>query len=1309
MLGKERGMVGEALSSREAWMSYLASVLVLTAFLAVCAPAGAAPTQFGSPGEGSGQMLHPKGIAVDDQAGEAFVADSGNARADAWTESGVFRLAWGEGVADGAEVFEMCEIACEAGLGGTIAGGFGENPAGVAVDNSLGVAHGDVYIVDRSNHRIEQFAQTGEFLAAFGGEVNETKDGELGASQAEKNVCTAESGDTCKAGVPGHGQGAFEELSGAIAVDSNGTVYVGDRERVQELSPAGTFEGEMTLPSETGAVEALAVDSSKGFYVTYGTPPGGVNGVHKFEFCPGVCIPTESGAPRDGGGDRELDLAVGPANELLVYDVESARVLAFAPEGQQTLSMGEGEVEGVGGGGIVFNSSSNTVYVLHPSGFVRILPAPSAGPIVEDEQAEVETTSATATALVNPEGPEATTYQVDYGLTTAYGAQTEVTSVGAGEPFEAQHVIAEIQGLRPETTYHFRFVVTNAASETTIGPDATLTTLPAVSIGVESVEQITATSARLVASLNPHGIAASYRFEYGTSTEYGNALPVGDGHTGAWTGNEAVSVNGENLSPHTTYHYRLVAENALGADVGPDQEFTTSSVEPRVLLDGRAWEQVSPPDKHGVALEGITAEGGLIEAAADGSAITYIAHAPITDAPAGNRSVAVSQELARHLQSGWTTEDINPPNEEVVGLRVGTPAQYLFFSEDLSAGVVFPEAKTPLSPSASERTIYSREADGEYLPLVFPGNVPEGTRFGGEEPQPGQLLGVMQFVGASKDAKHIVLASPAALVPGLTAGNDANLFEWTEGKLELVSVLPDGHATSEDNAAAALGSGNEIVRGAVSEDGGRIFFTSENHLFVRDRALGETLQVDVQQAGARGGHSNPVFEEATPSGNKVFFTDEAKLTRGSAATQSQSDLYMCEVTVVNGKMSCSLRDLTTAGILGESADVVNAIPGIAENGNYAYFVARGALTADSTPAHCRTEAQTGPEAADSERCNLYVENTTTGEVRLVAQLSGRDVGDWGGRVEGRVLSSVTSRVSDNGEWLAFMSDRPLTGFDNADAHTGAPDQEVFLYQRATGRLTCVTCAATGERPAGILHSGGFPGLLVDRSLTWTDHTLAGVLPGWTRSQLERAYYQSRYLSNEGRLFFDSAVGLVPADSNGTMDVYEFEPDRVGGCSLEFGCVGLVSSGESGEESAFLDASSDGNDVFFLTASQLAKSDKDSALDIYDAHVCSNAAPCPTGQTSLPEACDSSQACREPAPPVTMPGTLATEAASGSGNFLVAPQSTKPAPVKPKAKKCPKGEKLSHGKCKRKPSKSSKNSSKRRSSKKASARVERRAK
>ena len=39
-----------------------------------------------------------------------------------------------------------------------------------------------------------------------------------------------------------------------------------------------------------------------------------------------------------------------------------------------------------------------------------------------------------------------------------------------------------------------------------------------------------------------------------------------------------------------------------------------------------------------------------------------------------------------------------------------------------------------------------------------------------------------------------------------------------------------------------------------------------------------------------------------------------------------------------------------------------------------------------------------------------------------------------------------------GSGLAFMSRRPLTGYDNRDARSGEPDEEVFEYDAATGRI-----------------------------------------------------------------------------------------------------------------------------------------------------------------------------------------------------------------------------------------------------------------
>jgi hypothetical protein len=249
-----------------------------------------------------------------------------------------------------------------------------------------------------------------------------------------------------------------------------------------------------------------------------------------------------------------------------------------------------------------------------------------------------------------------------------------------------------------------------------------------------------------------------------------------------------------------------------------------------------------------------------------------------------------------------------------------------------------------------------------------------------------------------------------------------------------------------------------------------------------------------------------------------------------------------------------------------------------------------------------------------------------------------------------------------------MSDRPLTGYENRDINSGARDEEVYLYDLSAKQLLCASCNPTGARPDGVFdteEAGEGVGLLVDRPLTWTGRWLSGSLPGWTSQSLDNAVYQSRYLSNSGRLFFNSAEALVPQDHNGKEDVYEYEPPGVGSCTTgdttfsaqSGGCVALISSGTSAKESAFLDASANGNDVFFLTAAPLVAQDKDTYFDVYDASVCGQPGtePCVSSPPASPEQCNSVDSCRQaPEPP---PGfeTPASTNLSGEGNILAQQQ------------------------------------------------------
>ncbi len=142
---------------------------------------------------------------------------------------------------------------------------------------------------------------------------------------------------------------------------------------------------------------------------------------------------------------------------------------------------------------------------------------------------------------------------------------------------------------------------------------------------------------------------------------------------------------------------------------------------------------------------------------------------------------------------------------------------------------------------------------------------------------------------------------------------------------------------------------------------------------------------------------------------------------------------------------------------------------------------------------------------------------------------------------------------------------------------------------------------------------------------------------------------------------------MPADVNGKEDVYEYEPEGVGSCGASSetfseksgGCVDLISSGTSSEESAFLDASAGGGDVFFLTASELVPQDVDAAFDVYDAHECPGASPCPVTSAVVPPACTTTDSCRAaPSPQPSVFGAPPSATFSGAGNL--APIVTKPA-------------------------------------------------
>jgi hypothetical protein len=614
---------------------------------------------------------------------------------------------------------------------------------------------------------------------------------------------------------------------------------------------------------------------------------------------------------------------------------------------------------------------------------------------------------------------------------------------------------------------------------------------------------VSSSSAGLRAELNPGGLVTSYRFEYLNESAYEANLATGHeafaGALNAPAGTEpttsagsaflTVALSVSSLSPDTAYRYRLLAVNGSGSAVGEAHRFATQPFGGEPLLgDGRAWEMVSPSDKGGGEVPGPGGSfgGGLIEAAAQGSALTF--SSPVSFAGAVG-APPVSQYLATRTAAGWSTANVSAAGEAGAYGPAPDGAPYRLFSPGLSLALMAEGRRCPEEQSCGEG--YSLRA-GDGSPLAL-------------SPEAADL----RLAGASPAADQAVLATCKALTADATEaplgdGCDPakpNLYRWSASGIELLNLLP---GQAQGTAGAALAA----PLGAVSEGAERVYFTLGGNLYLRDGS--ETEQVD---SAAGGGGT---FQAASASGQVAYYTAAGHLYRYDAGTDQSTDLT------------------SGGGIVG--------VLGASESDAYVYY-------------------------QDAAALRLWHEGAVT---TIAAGAQAASASDY-------PAATATVRLSPDGTRLAFLSAQSLTGYDNRDRSTGQPHTELYLYDADAETLACISCMPSGERPLG-------------------DSTIPG-----TEANGSSDLYRPRALTDGGRrLFFDSPDALSFADVDRKPDVYEWEQAGTGSCTKAGGCLSLVSKGRSSEGSAFLDASGDGADAFFLTADPLVGADEGEDLDAYDA-------------------------------------------------------------------------------------------------------------
>ncbi|MGE5336038.1 MAG: hypothetical protein ACM3JL_01280 [Nitrososphaerota archaeon] len=757
----------------------------------------------------------------------------------------------------------------------------------------------------------------------------------------------------------------------------------------------------------------------------------------------------------------------------------------------------------------------------------------------------------------------------------------------------------------------------------------------------ESVFGVTATTANLSAQVNPQGFPTRYVFQYLPAEQY-EANPPGEEFAGsqevpaggALLGSGKKELTGSaaavGLSADTDYRYRVIArsncEPANEEEVcevpGPAAAFRTFPLEAPGLHDKRAWELVSPVEKQSGEVfpihpyksscfveckPGIGAVRFPVQSAPGGDAVVYEGQ-PFSSAGAR----VYNEYLARRGPGGWETTTLAPA---LMGASQGGRDQgYKAFDPSLREGVFYQFTPTLSGDAPSEYVnLYRQPTENPFALSSLLTAPPPHRATGGTGASSLQLA----FGGASNDFSRLFFAANDALT-GATASAPAaldggaakfNLYEWAGGELRLVNVAPGNAATAP---GARFGGAPEgfapsetlpDLSHAVSEDGSRVFWSDESgQVYVRENGEATIAVPDPAP-----------FLAAAADGSRVLLRDGA--------------LYDLE--------SGELLDLTGGeggfrGIAGQSEDL-----------SAVYFVDTAVLTGGE-------ENQYGA-AALAGKNNLYL--WREGALAFVATLGASDnatefaAGDWRFSPTNR-----SAQASPDGGHLAFLSWTPLSGYDN----TGPCERkegknlpgvcvEVFLYDAATGRLSCPSCNRSGAHPLG------------RSTLPFVEQS-----PGDTVAQ-------PRYLLDSGRLYFDSEDSLTPFDSNrGVEDVYEYEPSGVGECAREEGCVSLISSGHGYVDSNFLAVDSTGKNVFFTSRDQLVPADHDELIDLYDARE-GGGIP---GQSEAPPGECQGEACQPQvsAPNDPTPGSASFE---GAGN------------LPPHHHGCRRGKVRRHGKCVRK--------------------------
>ena len=202
---------------------------------------------------------------------------------------------------------------------------------------------------------------------------------------------------------------------------------------------------------------------------------------------------------------------------------------------------------------------------------------PGVPSVVTNTTAFPSDTGAVVSGTVTPNGA-LTSYWFEYGTTANLGSKAATQGVGSGySPIPAPLFIS---GLTKDTTYYFRLTAENQfgnvsgsvySFHTTVGTPAPVGSAPTTKTLAAS--GVSRTSVNINGEVTPNKSPTQYWFEYGESASLGFVTPlqsVGDGSSVI-----PASLSVSNLTPATTYYFRLNAQNQFGTINGSILTFKT--------------------------------------------------------------------------------------------------------------------------------------------------------------------------------------------------------------------------------------------------------------------------------------------------------------------------------------------------------------------------------------------------------------------------------------------------------------------------------------------------------------------------------------------------------------------------------------------------------------------------------------------------------------------------------------------------------------------------------------------------------------